>query len=546
MSASFDVLVIGSGPAGTSACWPLVEAGLRVGLIDPGGAASAEVEVDQPYPAYRRTGRDQWRLFLGDDLHALRQPPDASPKLRASTHRALLAGYSEAQRIETTDFSAFGSLAPGGLSNAWGAGVAFYEPCDLEAFPIGRPALVEPGRSVAARIGISGSLDDPLAGSLGAEMPVQPPLPLGAPAERLLAGFERAGIDAEEFCLGHGRNAVLSLDQADREACSQTALCLWGCPRRAIYNAARDVEQLAKQRAVCHLSGLLVESLRPDQVGCTVHARRTGSGQRVRLAARRVVLAAGAIGSGRLVLEALGLRDTPTRLLSSPAAAFALLLPKLIGQPTADRGFGLAQLAFMLEGAGSSGGDRVFGSLFATTGLPISDFIVRAPFSFGGARALFRVLMPAMLVGNAFFPGSVTDHRMHLTRDGRLVIRGRLQASFPAEARAVRRRLGHYVWRCGGWLIPGSFSFAALGSDMHYAGTVPMRSEPRPGESDADGRVAGLRHVYVVDAGAFPTLPAKPPTLMVMANATRVARGLAGALSSSAEPRAGSGREAAS
>ena len=36
MNSRFDVIVVGSGPAGVSAAYPLIKAGLKVAIIDGG------------------------------------------------------------------------------------------------------------------------------------------------------------------------------------------------------------------------------------------------------------------------------------------------------------------------------------------------------------------------------------------------------------------------------------------------------------------------------------------------------------------------------
>ena len=40
MTPEFDVIIVGSGPAGTSAAYPLVQAGLRVLMVDAASTAA--------------------------------------------------------------------------------------------------------------------------------------------------------------------------------------------------------------------------------------------------------------------------------------------------------------------------------------------------------------------------------------------------------------------------------------------------------------------------------------------------------------------------
>ena len=79
---------------------------------------------------------------------------------------------------------------------------------------------------------------------------------------------------------------------------------------------------------------------------------------------------------------------------------------------------------------------------------------------------------------------------------------------------------------------PGGVNRKLPGGDMHYAATVPMRESPRPGEANARGEVQGLPGVYVVDGAALTSLPPKPHTFTIMANADRIATLLSAAGSS--------------
>jgi choline dehydrogenase-like flavoprotein len=59
-------------------------------------------------------------------------------------------------------------------------------------------------------------------------------------------------------------------------------------------------------------------------------------------------------------------------------------------------------------------------------------------------------------------------------------------------------------------------------------GTCRMGADPDTSVADATGAVRGVPGLYVVDGAALPTLGAVPPTLTIMANALRIAEGLAG------------------
>jgi choline dehydrogenase-like flavoprotein len=92
---------------------------------------------------------------------------------------------------------------------------------------------------------------------------------------------------------------------------------------------------------------------------------------------------------------------------------------------------------------------------------------------------------------------------------------------------ALRAQLVRSFRQLGGFIVPRSYTPAEPGSDLRYAGTLPMRRTPGRGEVDAQGQLHGHDGLYVVDLSIFPAMGAKHPTLTLMANADRIGRAIA-------------------
>lgn len=516
MTRDADVIVVGSGPAGVSVALPLVERGLRVTLVD-GGAQPALDVPDGEVLALRQSDAAQYRWLLGADGHALRQQDASSPKLRAPTLAYAFADYATGNAIDAEGFALLGSLAVGGLSNAWGCGVARFAPADFGDAAIDAQELDAAFTAVAARIGVSGGTDDDLSAFFGLDADVRGAVALDALHARLAGVYRgaRDGLQASGFRLGRARLAVLAQAQGARGACDGHGLCLWGCPQRAMYSSRQDLPRLAAHPGFEHRPGLVVEALVRDGDRWRVLLRGAG-GNAGALAARRVVLAAGTIATTAIAMRSLpGFTSAP--LAHLPMAAFALCLPRFLGSDRVP-GPGVAQLAFTLDGDAPQ---ETCGFTFSTHGLPVAEFLRHAPLSAATASAVFRALLPACIVANCFLPSRFLRSRIE-ARDGRVRVIGGEAPGLDAYADGVRRRLAASFRRLGAWLLPGSFTRGRLGADVHYAATMPMRRTPAIGECDAEGEVAGLPGVYVADGAALPSLPAKSHTLAIMANAHRV------------------------
>jgi choline dehydrogenase-like flavoprotein len=506
MSEAADVLVVGSGPAGVSCAWPLVEAGLKVKLVDPGVPANA-VALDRPSLSDVRGGLNR-RFLLGDDLRALQPASHASPKLRLGASPDFVAGYTKAHRIETENFTLAGTLATGGLSNVWGSVASAFDAADLAGMPITQDDLMPSYRAVAARIGLSGTRDDDM-GAFHGDVPLQPPIEIGRRAASLLERYRERGSGGTGLRLGLSRNAVLSQDLGDRGACTRDAFCMWGCSRKSIYNAAHELPTLQARPNFTYAPGCIVRRIERIEGGYRV------SGDAVSHTARRVVLAAGTVASTRLVLPLLGL--TSRRLLNNPSYVFVLLLPGFLGRATEARDFAMAQLSYELPL--QSG--YTTGLLYSATGVSPADMAEQMPLTLRGGLSMTRLLSPALVLGLGYFDGDHSRNSIAVAANG-VKIEGGSQESLPTAMTRTRRALSRTFSRLGAVLLPGSTRLLPPGNDSHYAGTLGMGDL-----LSAACEVKGWDGLYVVDGAAFGRLPAKHLTFGIMANADRIGRHIA-------------------
>jgi hypothetical protein len=167
---SADVIIVGSGPAAVSAAWPLVESGFSVIMFD-----GAEHTVPDPPPAdidgfrYRGEG---WRHAFGDNFAGLRLEHDRSPKFATRTSQTVVASNSEYPPIRAVNFLPLRSFTAGELSKIWGAFATVFDDEDLRDYPLCKADLAQSYRTIAARIGVSGSNDD-LGAFHGDGLPLQ-------------------------------------------------------------------------------------------------------------------------------------------------------------------------------------------------------------------------------------------------------------------------------------------------------------------------------------------------------------------------------------
>ena len=521
MTVDFDAIIVGSGPAGVSVAFPLVEAGMRVLMVD-GGRLPGVLPTASDYLSARAEDTAQWKWMVGDDFHALKNSNAVSPKLRVPAHAHVFAGFAEGNNIGIGEFVAVGSMARGGLSNAWGCGVARLSHQEMKEFPFLSAELDVSYAAVSRRIGLSGAANDDLAEYFGVDDWADAPILMDALQSRILTAYSKrkSKVSPLGLRLGHSRVAALSQDRGDRKACNLSGNCLWGCRRRALYSATEDLELLEQYPNFTYFGGLVVDRI----VGVLKCRRIEGrvESEPKAFTAKKVVLAAGTLATTRLALQGIGYCQ-PVKMQSCPTAAFLLCLPSALG---AERGpaFGFGQLSFALALQEDISG---FGSLFSTTGIPLAEFAAYVPFRRRFGVDILRALLSSCVVGNMFLPGYLSTATLCLGGDGTLRVEGGYSNEVSQHMALAEYRLRKAFWRLGAVMLPKSFNIGRPGSDIHYAGSLPMRTNPVPGETDSFGGLCGLEGVHIADGASLSTLSEKSHTLTLMASADRIGRKLA-------------------
>lgn len=537
MPADAAVIIIGSGPAGAAAAFPLLARGCRVLMLDGGDDGDDEgvPSVVQAMPNLHDLRRrpDQWKLIVGERYEAFQDPGAASPKFRVPAHREILRQFNQRMAIQATNFTVVGALSAGGLSNLWGAGVSRFDDEDLAEYPISLRDLAASYGRVSQRIGISGSNGDDMAALHGRDAHLLAPTKRSAQAQRLLARYaSRPGrAHRHGVRLGAARNAVLTEGRDGRSGCVYCGLCLWGCQYGAIWSARQDLQTLKRHPNFHYRPNHLATALTRTRAGWRVLAEDTRQQERLGLEAKRIFLACGAFGSAKLVLAALDMHGRDIAFQTSPSAGFAVLVAGAAVNRLEEDVFGLSQASFKVEEPRLRRG-YASGSLFAGATIQAGEYLrLIGSLSYPASRRIVRVLQPRLLVGNCYLDGAYSRHTLALSRSGELRIAGGYAAATAHHAGLVRKRLAAALRHYGAWLLPGTFRMTAPGADAHYGATVPMRSLPQPHEANRAGEVDGLPGVYVVDGSALTSVPPKPHTFSIMANADRIAAGVAHACS---------------
>jgi choline dehydrogenase-like flavoprotein len=525
MSTVFDAVVVGSGPTGAWAAAALVRGGAKTLLIDAGLPNPPTLDVPaQPFDDLRRNDPDQGRYLLGPAMECVSFDNVRTGGQVTAPRRWVGALAPAATPIRSSTFRAMEGLAWGGLGAAWAAVAVPFDDADLAPMPLRRTDLADDLRAVCTEVGISAGRDA-LTEELGDPGGLLPALPSEPCTEAMLRRYaakeerlRRAGL-----VVGRPWLAALSEDRGARSKHRLLDLDFYGDSDDSVWRPPvllRGLEGLSTER------GLLVQRFSEEDGLVRVEARATVGKRRRVFRARRLILAAGALGTARIALRSLD-PDASLPIACNRLRYAPCLDPRRLGRPNNGPRHSLSQALMLYRPPGEP--TAVFAQVHAYRSLLLWKLIRESFLAARESRKLLRELNPAMAVlsmyqGHRPAPGQ----RLRLQDD-------ELHVDFPADpaadARVTRNEDAFLkrVRRLGWWPLRRVDSEA--GASIHYAGTLPMMDADRPMTTARDGRLRGTENVYIADGSVLPELPAKPLTLTCMANARRVARGVAGGLS---------------
>ncbi len=529
MKRTADVIVVGSGPSATAAAVPLVRAGLSVLMLDVGNEDTnyAPLIPESSFVEIRRQDPDQHRYFLGDEL-------DGVPfgRLRVGAQltppRQYLARDTDTLTpLRSESFHPTESLALGGLGGGWGASSPQWDDRDLAGFPIRHADLAPHYSAVAERIGLSGAHDD-LALHFGACPSLQPPLEMDAAAQSVMERYllKRDVMQRAGLFMGHPRLAMLSRDTGDRRGSRYREMEFYADSDRSVFRPRFTVEELQRQPNFTYERPWLVHLFRESSGGDAVEViaveRRTG--ETAAFTARRLVLAAGTLGSARIVLRSLEAYERRIPLVENPHIYIPCLNLSMLGAPAPRRRHSLTQAGLMF--IPPDGAPPVYGELHVYRSLLLFKLAKESFLPVPQARLILRELMSAFVIAVIEHADYPTPDKSCLLRRGRpgepdaLEVSYRLETEARLRQTAAEKQIRRLLRRLGclpiGRIDPG------YGASIHYGGTLPMSNAERDLTVTPACRLRGTRAVFVADGSVFPHLPAKPLTFSLMANADRV------------------------
>ena len=564
---SREAVVVGSGAAGSAAAWELARHGWDVTVLERGRNLRPGLG-DVP-------SGELGTQYGSDEIKGTRQFGFPDPLLEPYTTRTQA---DAAQGVARSAQGALGQLgaAVGGTSLHYNAKTPRFwrqdftqlsdrgpvEGAQVADWPIGYDDLAPFYDLVEYRIGVQGDRARMPARTLE-QSPrrrdfVMPPNPTGYAAGLVAEGASRLGFEAYPYPA-----AVNSRPFDGRPACNSCGLCSgFGCT----INARGDALVSWLNPALRTGRVRVVDRAYVHRVETTPNGRRARAvhwtdvrGRSHRLPATTVVLAGSPVNTARLLLlsangahpHGLGNRSDQVgrnmmfHNFTLAAALYTDDIKPLRAQSTTLQ---IDDLVGPFTGpeVQALGVPYVSGGIVQVgSAIPIVGAATMLSGMVGYGQRLKQLMKAGVLTART--AGSQLIHQDLPQAENRVDLdpgvrdflgfpAGRITYSPHQHEKAAAVYLGARMQAIHE-LAPGAAAAVTLPMPLlndgitytaHLAGTARMGTDPSSSVCAPSGRLHDVDNVYVADASTFPTFPGFNPTLTIMANALRIARGIAG------------------
>ena len=343
-------LVIGSGPAAAGAALALAgDSTCKVTVVDIGG--ELESDLQSARHSLATSTEESWD---GQKVDLISRQPVPSRRGVIPQKRAFgsdfpfrdfgqLAGVTAVADANSSVISG----AYGGFSNVWGAQIMPFSKATFDRWPVSFGEMESHYKTALGEMGFAGEDDDlaelfPLIGD-GAKLPK-----VAQRTEAVLRryGENRALVRSHGLTIGRARLAF------GADLCTCCGLCMTGCPYSLVYSASQTMDRLRREGRIEYRSGLIAYRIEEVDGIPAVHVRDLASGKLERLAADRVFVGCGGIGTTRLVLGSLDRFDSPVELQESVQFVMPTISLAPCDDPRGQRNFTLNQFNVLYDHTG--------------------------------------------------------------------------------------------------------------------------------------------------------------------------------------------------
>ena len=528
--SDFDILILGSGPSGVQAAKEATGHGVRVGLVDVGHEDHRYVAItpNRPFAELRRNDPNQQKYFLGEALEGVDTGDQKTGPQLTPARKFIIRDTEKLLPIESENFQAIQSLALGGLGAGWGAGCACYEEDELTKVGLPVQTMKPYYERVAQDIGVSGPKEDDISEHVAMLSNIQPPLVLDSNAQSLFVSYQnkRASMLAKGFKMGRPLSAILTIPMGARKPNPYHDMDFWSDAGESVYRPRFTLRELQQDSNFHYMRPFLAKHFEENNDGTvSLFVVNLDTNSRQTLHTKRLLLAAGAINTARVVLLSMHKHGTRVPLLTNPYSYIPAVNLPMLGRRTQDRRHSMVQLSSVYL-PGSAPEERLIAQFYSYRSLLLFKLARGIPLPPSLAMLMSRVIVSSLMIVGINHADETSPNRwlaLKQTQNGSDCIEIHSERSRAERRKLCRHELGLLRRLLSLRLLPLNVTHLPEGASIHYAGTLPFSEEERPLTCNSNGRLHGTKNVFVTDGSTWKFLPAKGLAFSLMANSRRIA-----------------------
>ncbi len=516
------VAVIGSGPAGASAAYALVEKGADVTVYDVG------YELEDNLKSLTRPGHTpeeslaKIRQRRADHDGASSELPE---KLCFGSRFVYKTVPGGAIQLDSKS-KVLTSFALGGLSNVWGANVGTVADRDMVHWPFKSDRLKNAFRTLENFVDVS-TENDAVDELYSVRIHGKPQYPLGPQGLNVLTQSNKKApaLKLKGIHVGRAKIACGTRYSYESQGCVSCGMCMHGCSYNAIFNAANVIKELISAKKISYKPHSLALSYSEKSQGVEVQFKNIDTHQNFTETYDKVFIGAGVLGTTALVARSMGWSGHEFTIRDSQKYYFPFITFKRTRGASVAPQNTLAQIFIQLATLKRTH-QLVHFQLYPFNEIVLESlrhtFGVLADLGFKLLKPIFDRLMIGMVYLHSEDSGSLglkinADQTQQLAS-----LTGRPSRRSKKVAGEAFRTLIRNAWKLGGIPLPFFKKTGPSGRSQHFGGTLPMKTKPGLYETDEFGRPYGTKNVHVVDTSVLTSVPGTPTTYIVMANSVRI------------------------
>ena len=344
--------------------------------------------------------------------------------------------------------------------------------------------------------------------------------------EQLLDDMNNSKLkDEKNVLFGQSRLLVRLTDDHVLKGCKKCGYCMSGCVYDSIYKSDQDLDKLISSRKVEYVCGVIVTFLeeKNNKVMVSMHDE---NGLYKTLEFDRVFVAAGAVGSTRIVLQSKKLYDVEVKLLST--VAFVAPMLRFKKMPVDWPGSNTMPGIFLEYKINDSSGKWVHAQISTPNELVFEKLNISATPK-GMFAKIKKSMMGHFVIALCNLHSDYSNNYILSLKKGEsgadyLISKKEESTASHQAIKIASKRLYHLGRKIGLYTLLPLVQNTMRSGGYHVGGTLPMSlNSENDLQTDIMGRPKGWNKIHLVDSSIFPSLPGTTIGLLAMANATRIA-----------------------